>query len=63
MQIFLMIKRYKMNNKWLIALIVFIVVVILTLLIVRNKKDKENLLNKFTKAGEEGKIDSNTVIN
>ncbi|MDQ6755908.1 MAG: hypothetical protein M3004_03145 [Bacteroidota bacterium] len=49
-----------MSNNWITALIVLIAAAgIITLLIMRNKKDKKNLLNKFTKTEEEGKIDAN----
>ncbi len=49
-----------MSNNWITALIVLIAAtVIISLLIMRNRKDKKNLLNKFTKTEEEGKIDSN----
>ncbi len=49
-----------MSNNWITALIVLIAaIVVITLLVMRNRKDKKNLLNKYTKTEEEGKIDSN----
>ncbi len=49
-----------MSNNWITALIVLIAAtVVITLLVMRNRKDNKNLLNKFTKTEEEGKIDAN----
>jgi hypothetical protein len=48
-----------MSNNWITVLIVLIAAtVVITLLVMRNKKDKKNLLNKFTKTETEGKIDA-----
>jgi len=49
-----------MSYNWITALIVLIAAtIVITLLVMRNRKDKNNVLNKFTKTQEEGKIDSN----
>jgi hypothetical protein len=48
-----------MSNNWITVLIVLIAAtVVITLLVMRNKKDKKNLLNKFTQTETEGKIDA-----
>ncbi len=49
-----------MKNYWAVIMLVIVAAVALIIfLFKRNQIDKKHLLNKFTKTGEEGKIDSN----